>query len=434
MPPAALSPIAPPVAAVDAKAPAFFDGVTLAPADPILGVNEAYLADEYPGKISLGVGAYRTDQCLPYVLPVVKRVEQQIWDDPRTNHEYLPIDGLPAFQRLASELIFGRNSEAMSDGRVVTVQTLSGSGALRVGLTFIARFYADAPRLPLVYIPSPTWNNHRDIVPDAGLGEARTFRYLHATSGGVDMPGLLADLADAPAGSIVILHGCAHNPTGADPTLVEWADILSIVRERRLVPFFDVAYQGFASGDLDVDAASVRLFADAGIDMMLSQSFAKNMGLYGQRIGSLSVVLSKRTAAVPVTAMAVRSQLKAVIRPMYSSPPAHGARIVAGVLGDPANYRAWQEELAAMARRIGDMRTALKAALDANGAPGDWTRIVKQRGMFSYTGLSAAHVAYLRTTHHIYMTSDGRVSMAGLTSSTVQRVADAIKDAVLTVP
>lgn len=248
------------------------------------------------------------------------------------------------------------------------------------------------------------------------------------------MAGLLADLADAPAGSIVILHGCAHNPTGADPTLAEWSDILSIVRERRLVPFFDVAYQGFASGDLDVDAASVRLFADAGIDMLLSQSFAKNMGLYGQRIGSLSVVLSKRTAVVPVTAKAVRSQLKAVIRPMYSSPPAHGARIVAGVLGNPVNYRAWQQELAGMARRIGDMRIALKAALDANGTPGDWTRIIKQRGMFSYTGLSKAHVAYLRTTHHIYMTSDGRVSMAGLTSSTVQRVADAIKDAVLTIP
>lgn len=302
-----------------------------------------------------------------------------------------------------------------------------------MGLTFIARYYADAPALPLVYIPSPTWNNHRDIVPDAGLGEARTFRYLHAASGGVDMPGLLADLAAAPAGSLVILHGCAQNPTGADPTLAEWGDILCIVRQRRLVPFFDVAYQGFASGDLDADAASVRLFADAGIDMLLSQSFAKNMGLYGQRIGSLSVVLSERTAAVAATAAAVRSQLKAVIRPMYSSPPAHGARIVAGVLGNAATYRAWQAELAAMARRIGDMRGALKAALDANGAPGDWSRIVKQQGMFSFTGLSAAHVAYLRAEHHIYMTSDGRVSMAGLTTSTVQQVADAIKDAILTV-
>jgi len=390
------------------------------------------------------------------------------------------------FQRLATQLIFGPDCAAISDGRVVTVQTLSvcllvflfrshcrfysldvalspgephrcpfpepgalglthfpcpigslsvcsgpqGSGALRIGLTFVARYYADAASLPPVYIPSPTWNNHRDIVPDAGLGEARTFRYLDAKSGGVDMPGLLADLSDAPVGAIVILHGCAHNPTGADPTLAEWRDIVSLVRERRLIPFFDVAYQGFASGDLDTDAASVRLFADAGIDMLLSQSFAKNMGLYGQRIGSLSVVLSEHTANVPATAKAVRSQLKAVIRPMYSSPPAHGARIVAGVLGDATNLAAWKEELASMAGRIGDMRTALKAALDANGAPGDWTRIVKQQGMFTYTGLSAAHVVYLRSKYHIYMTSDGRVSMAGLTTSTVQRVADAIKDAV----
>ncbi|OSX71597.1 hypothetical protein BU14_0519s0012 [Porphyra umbilicalis] len=431
--PAALTTVAPSAMSAAVKAPGFFDGVTLAPSDPILGVNEAYLADEFPGKISLGVGAYRTEKGLPYVLPVVKRVEQQIWEDPRANHEYLPIDGLPVFQRLATELIFGPDCAAISDGRIVTVQTLSGSGALRIGLTFVARYYADASSLPPIYIPSPTWNNHRDIVPDAGLGEARTFRYLDAKSGGVDMPGLLADLSDAPVGAIVILHGCAHNPTGADPTLAEWRDIVSLVRERRLIPFFDVAYQGFASGDLDTDAGSVRLFADAGVDMLLSLSFAKNMGLYGERIGSLSVVLSEHTVNVPATAKAVRSQLKAVIRPMYSSPPAHGARIVAGVLGDATNFAAWKEELAGMASRIGDMRTALKAALDANGAPGDWTRIVKQQGMFSYTGLSAAHVAYLRSKYHIYMTSDGRVSMAGLTTSTVQRVADAIKDAVETV-
>ena len=299
-----------------------------------------------------------------------------------------------------------------------------------MGITFLARFLRTSGSPPAVYIPTPTWSNHRNIVPDAGLGEARTYRYLDASSGGVDITNMLADLSDAPKGSVVVLHGCAHNPTGADPSPAQWKEILAVIRERGLLPFFDNAYQGFASGDLDADAASVRLFADAGIDMVISQSFAKNMGLYGQRIGSLSVVLSEHTANVPATAKAVRSQLKAVIRPMYSSPPAHGARIVAGVLGDATNLAAWKEELASMAGRIGDMRTALKAALDANGTPGDWSRIVNQIGMFSYTGLSAQQVAYLRTKHHIYMTSNGRISMAGLTTSTVQQVADAMKDAV----
>lgn len=410
-----------------------FASVPEAPADPILGLNAAFLADEAPEKISLGVGAFRTNEGKPYVLPVVKRVEQRLAADPATNHEYLPIDGLPAFQKLSAELILGKDSTAMKEGRVVTIQALSGTGALRVGITFLGRFLRTSGSPPAVYIPTPTWSNHRNIVPDAGLGSARTYRYLDAVSGGVDLPSMLADLSDAPAGSVIILHGCAHNPTGADPSPAQWGEILAVVQSRRLIPFFDNAYQGFASGDLDADAASVRLFADAGIDMVLSQSFAKNMGLYGQRIGALSVVLAAGTPDVAAAAVAVRSQLKAVVRPMYSSPPAHGARIAVGVLGDEANYAEWKKELAGMAGRIGDMRTALKAALDANGTPGDWARIVNQIGMFSYTGLSAQQVAHLRNKHHIYMTSNGRISMAGLTTSTVQRVADAMKDAVETV-
>ncbi|CAN8064849.1 unnamed protein product [Agarophyton chilense] len=398
-----------------------FDQVPQAPPDPILAVSAAYRADPSPKKINLGVGAYRTDDGAPYVLPIVKEFERQFANDPSITHEYLPQDGLTEFNNLSARLILGPDSAALKQNRVVTVQALSGTGALRIGFAFIANFIGQR----LVYIPNPTWSNHRNVVPQAGLPPTENYRYFDPNTRGVDIEGLLVDLSSAVEGSIVVFHGCAHNPTGADPSRAEWQRILAVVKSRKLVPFFDNAYQGFASGDLNTDAWSTRLFVNSGIDVLVAQSYAKNMGMYGERVGALNVVSSS-----PKSVAAVRSQLKQLIRAMYSSPPLHGARIAAAILSDEDAFRKWELELEKMSARIHAMRCRLRDALNRNGAPGNWDHIVNQIGMFSFTGLTSQQVAFMRDRYHIYMTTNGRMSMAGLTESTVDYVADAMKDAI----
>nr|AIT70258.1 aspartate aminotransferase [Grateloupia chiangii] len=398
-----------------------FDRVKEAPPDPILSISAAYRADPSPKKVNLGVGAYRTDDGSPYVLPIVKHFEQQFANDPSTTHEYLPQDGFTNFNYHSARLILGHDSSALKEERVVTVQALSGTGALRIGFAFIANFIGNR----LVYIPNPTWSNHRNVVPQAGLPPTKNYRYFEPNTRAVDIEGLLQDLSIAIEGSIVIFHGCAHNPTGADPSKADWQRILKVVKSKKLVPFFDNAYQGFASGNLDTDAWSTRLFVESGIDMFVAQSYAKNMGMYGERVGALNVILS---SSGPVTA--VKSQLKQLIRAMYSNPPLHGARIAAAIMSDKESFRQWEMELEKMSARIQTMRLRLRDALNKNGAPGNWDHIVNQIGMFSFTGLTSQQVAFMRDKYHIYMTSNGRVSMAGLTESTVDYVADAIKDAV----
>lgn len=404
-----------------------FADTPTAPPDAILGLNVAFRADTSPDKVNLGVGAYRTADNKPYVLPVVRRVEAALAAEGSAhNHEYLPQAGLDDFSRAAARLLFGDDSPALAAGRVVTVQALSGTGALRVAFAFCEKF-APKKGATLVLIPNPTWSNHKNIVPDAGLrlGE---YRYFDAVTGGVDIENMLADIGDAPDGSVVLLHACAHNPTGADPTTEQWKRILDVCVAKRHVPLFDNAYQGFASGDLHVDAAAVRMFVAAGIDMMTCQSFAKNAGLYGERIGAFSVVCA---SAEPVAA--IRTQLSRIIRGLYSSPPKHGAAIMAQIIGDPKLFEEWQGELTMMSTRIKLMRTQLKAALDKNEAPGNWDRITNQIGMFSYTGMTSQQVKYMRDHYHIYMTGNGRISMAGLTEPTVTYVADAMKEALLSV-
>ncbi|PXF48400.1 Aspartate aminotransferase 1 [Gracilariopsis chorda] len=398
-----------------------FSAVPAAPPDPILSITAAFRADPSPKKVNLGVGAYRTDDGLPYVLPIVRQYERHFANDHSLNHEYLPQDGLTHFTVHSARLMFGKHSAPLNDNRVVTVQALSGTGALRIGFAFIATFLGQR----LVYVPNPTWSNHRNVVPHAGLPPTRTYRYFDAATCAVDIDGLLADLKAAVPGSIVIFHGCAHNPTGADPSREQWKQILQVVKEAALVPFFDNAYQGFASGDLDTDAWSTRLFADSGIEMFVAQSYAKNMGMYGERVGALNVVLSS-SSSVDI----VRGQLKRLIRATYSSPPLHGARIAAAIMSDEHAFRSWQTELRTMSERIRNMRTRLRDCLVANGAPGNWDHIVKQIGMFSFTGLNAEQVRFIRSKYHVYMTLNGRISMAGLTEATVQYVADAICDAV----
>ncbi|CAN1215113.1 Aspartate aminotransferase, cytoplasmic, partial [Linum perenne] len=335
--------------------------------------------------------------------------------------EYLPITGLADFNKLSAKLILGADSPAIKDNRVTTVQCLSGTGSLRVGGEFLARHYHEQHT---IYIPTPTWGNHPKIFTLAGLS-VKTYRYYDPTTKGLDFQGLLEDLGAASSGAVVLLHACAHNPTGVDPTLEQWEQIRQLIRSKQLLPFFDSAYQGFASGSLDADAQSVRMFVSDGGECLVAQSYAKNMGLYGERVGALSIVC--KTADV---ASRVESQLKLVIRPMYSSPPIHGASIVATILKDSDMYKQWTMELKAMADRILSMRQQLFDALSTRGTPGDWSHIIKQIGMFTFTGLNSEQVAFMTKEYHIYMTFDGRISMAGLSSSTVAHLADAIHAAV----
>ncbi|WOK91490.1 hypothetical protein Cni_G00181 [Canna indica] len=397
-----------------------FANVVQAPEDPILGVTVAYNKDPSRMKVNLGVGAYRTEEGKPLVLNVVRRAEQMLVNNPSRVKEYLPITGLADFNKLSAKLIFGADSPAIQENRVVTVQCLSGTGSLRVGGEFLAKHYHERT----IYIPQPTWGNHTKVFMLAGLS-VKTYRYYDPTTRGLNFKGLLEDLSMAPSGAIVLLHACAHNPTGVDPTVGQWEQMRLLIRSKGLLPFFDSAYQGFASGSLDADAQSVRMFAADGGECLTAQSYAKNMGLYGERVGALSIVCKYADVAVRV-----ESQLKLVIRPMYSNPPIHGASIVATILKDKEMYYEWTVELKAMANRIINMRQQLFDALRARGTPGDWTHIIKQIGMFTFTGLNKEQVAFMTQEYHVYLTSDGRISMAGLNSKTVPHLADAIHAAV----
>ncbi|GFR46635.1 hypothetical protein Agub_g8246 [Astrephomene gubernaculifera] len=400
-----------------------WEHVAQAPPDPIIGVTDAWRADTDPRKLNLGVGAYRTEDGKPFVLQAVREAERQLSADPAENKEYLPISGLPEFCRLSRGLALGPTSVAIQEGRVATVQALSGTGALRVGAEFLSTHLPPAhPRI--VYLPNPTWGNHKTIFAKAGF-QVREYRYFDPASRGLDFAGMTADLASAPPGSVLLLHACAHNPTGVDPDAEQWGRLLELTREGRLLPFFDMAYQGFASGDVDADAAAVRRFAEAGLELVLAQSFAKNMGLYGERAGALSVVTRSKEVAARV-----ESQLKLVIRPMYSNPPKHGAAIAARVMGDPGLCALWKEELRGMAERIKAMRAALYDALQQRGVAGDWSFVLRQIGMFSFTGLTRPQCEQLVSKWHIHLTLDGRISMAGLSAASAPYLAEAIADVV----
>ncbi|CAI0543333.1 unnamed protein product, partial [Linum tenue] len=383
-------------------------------------VTVAYNKDTSPNKLNLGVGAYRTEVNFAEWTGKFKLILACVFGRSRVK-EYLGITGLADFNKLSAKLILGADSPAIQDNRVTTVQCLSGTGSLRVGAEFLARHYHEQKT---ICIPNPTWGNHPKIFNLAGLS-VKTYRYYDPATKGLDFQGLLEDLGAAPSGAIVLLHACAHNPTGVDPTLEQWEQIRQLIRSKQLLPFFDSAYQGFASGSLDADAESVRMFVADGGECLAAQSYAKNMGLYGERVGALSIVCKAADVA-----SRVESQLKLVIRPMYSNPPIHGASIVAAILKDSEMYREWTVELKAMADRILSMRQQLFEALSARGTPGDWSHIIKQIGMFTFTGLNSEQVAFMTKEYHIYMTSDGRISMAGLSSRTVPHLADAIHAAV----
>ena len=398
-----------------------FEHLQLAPPDAILGTAIAYKNDTHPQKMNLGVGAYRTDEGAPYVFQSVREVERRIIEDPTVNKEYLPIDGLDSFNRLARELILGADSPAIHENRVVTTQTLSGTGSLRIGAEFLKTYLNP----PCVYFSKPTWGNHLDIFRKAGFSDIREYPYYKEQTRGLDFEGLMHALSEAPAGSIILLHACAHNPTGVDPTPQQWEQIADVIQQKDLFPYFDSAYQGFATGDLENDANAIRMFVRRGFQMLISQSFAKNCGLYGERIGALHIVCANSD-----TAIRVLSQVKLVIRPMYSNPPLHGALIVSRILSDPALKEGWKNELRDVSHRIISMRQKLREELHKLQVPGDWSHITNQIGMFSYTGLTVAQCENMINKWHVFMLKNGRISMAGINSHNVEYLAQAIQDSV----
>lgn len=396
-----------------------YSDVPMGPADPILGLNEMFGKDTDPRKISLGVGAYRDDSGKPYVLPSVRQAEQLLLEQ-NLNKEYLGISGLPGFVKLSMEFAYGTDSSALKDGRVAGVQTLSGTGACRLAGEFFNRFSLSAGNV--IYQPNPTWGNHIPIFKDAGM-EVKQYSYYDKDTISLDFGGMITDMKNAPDGSAFLLHACAHNPTGVDPTEEQWKEISSVMKEKKHLPFFDCAYQGFASGDAEKDAAAIRLFVNDGHNVCLSQSYAKNFGLYGERVGAFSVVCADEEES-----KRVESQLKILIRPMYSNPPTQGARIVQTILEHPELNPQWYAECKGMADRIISMRTALKGALTKEGSSRSWEHVTSQIGMFCYTGISPDQVLEMREKHHIYLTNDGRVSMAGVTSGNVDYIAAALHD------
>ncbi|KAK1772828.1 pyridoxal phosphate-dependent transferase [Phialemonium atrogriseum] len=384
------------------------------PQGPPVCITEAFKADSFDKKINLGVGAYRDDKGKPYVLPSVRKAEQKVVES-SLNKEYAGITGVPEFTKSAAVLAYGKDSSALD--RLVITQSISGTGALRIGAAFLARFY---PGSKNIYIPNPSWANHGAIFTDAGL-QVQKYRYYNKDTIGLDFEGLVADIKAAPKGSMFLFHACAHNPTGVDPTVEQWKEIEAVVKAQGHYAFFDMAYQGFASGNIDTDAFAVRYFVEQGHNICLAQSFAKNMGLYGERIGAFSIVTESAEEKKRVD-----SQVKILVRPMYSNPPIHGARIASEILNSPALYDQWLGEVKGMADRIITMRALLKENLEKLGSAHDWSHITSQIGMFAYTGLTPEQMDKLAKEHSVYATKDGRISVAGITTENVGRLAEAI--------
>ncbi|KYK59329.1 aspartate aminotransferase [Drechmeria coniospora] len=401
------------------------DLVPQAPEDPLFGLAREYRADTSPQKVDLGIGAYRTNDAKPWVLPVVKKADEVLRNNPELNHEYAPIAGLPEFTSKAAELILGADSPALREKRAASMQTISGTGAVHLGALFLAKFYKGNRT---VYLSNPTWANHKQIFGNVGLQVAE-YPYFSKETKGLDFEGMKASIQAAPEGSIILLHACAHNPTGVDPSMDQWKEIATIMAQKKHFPFFDCAYQGFASGNLARDAAAIHHFIEKGFELLVCQSFAKNFGLYGERAGCFHFVTSPGSDA-SATITRIASQLAILQRSEISNPPLYGARIVSTVLGDAKLRAEWEGNLEEMSGRIMSMRKALRSKLEALGTPGTWNHVTDQIGMFSFTGLTEAQVLRLREEHHIYMTKNGRISMAGLNTNNIDHVANSIRKVV----
>ena len=391
-----------------------FTAVEMAPRDPILGLNEQFNADTNPNKVNLGVGVYFDDNGKLPLLKCVQAVEKQMTDAPKPRG-YLPIDGVAAYDAAVKTLVFGADSEPLKSGRVATVQGIGGTGGLKVGADFLKKLNPNAK----VLISDPSWENHRALFSQAGF-TVETYAYYDAAARGVNFAGMLADLQAAPAGTIVVLHACCHNPTGYDITAAQWDQVVSTVKAGQLVPFLDMAYQGFGHG-IAQDGAVISKFVDAGLSFLVATSFSKSFSLYGERVGALSVLCENKDEADRVL-----SQLKICVRTNYSTPQIHGATVVATVLNTPALRAQWEEELAEMRVRIKAMRSSLVNGLKAAGVKQDMSFITSQIGMFSYSGLTKDQMVRLRTEFGVYGTDTGRMCVAALNSKNLDYVCAAI--------
>src|SRR6266571_8766420 len=388
--------------------------IEMAPRDPILGVSEASHADPNPNKVNLGVGVYYDDNSKVPLLECVRRAEHAITER-GAPHVYLPIDGIAAYDRAVQKLVFGAESEILRTGRAVTVQAVGGTGALKIGADFLRRFAPAAQ----VWISDPSWENHRALFEGAGFS-VNVHPYYDAATHGLDFERMIAALDRVPAGSIVVLHACCHNPTGVDPSAEQWSRILEIVRSRGQIPFLDLAYQGFGDG-IDADATVVRRFAATPGPLFVASSFSKSFSLYGERVGALSVIAADRDEAARVL-----SQAKRVVRGNYSSPPTFGSQIVATILGSPDLSTLWARELGAMRERIRANRRALVERLAVHAPGADFRFVLEQRGMFSYSGLTKEQVTRLRSEFGVYAIDTGRICVAALNSRNTDYAASAI--------
>src|SRR3990167_6769137 len=391
-----------------------FAAVELAPRDPILGLNEQFNADPNPTKVNLGVGVYFDDAGKLPLLACVKAAEQQLTDAAKPRG-YLPIDGIAAYDKAVQRLVFGADSPVLAAGRLATVQALGGTGGLKLGADFLKKLNPGAT----VLISDPSWENHRALFSNAGFA-VETYAYYDAEARGVRFDAMLADLNRAAAGTIVVLHACCHNPTGYDISPAQWVQVIAVLKARGLVPFLDMAYQGFGDGIAE-DGAVVQQFIASGMDFFVATSFSKSFSLYGERVGALSVVCESKDEAARVL-----SQLKITIRTNYSNPPTHGAQVVATVLDTPALRAQWEEELAGMRQRIKQMRTLLADKLKAAGVQTDFSFITRQRGMFSYSGLSKAQMERLRSEFGVYGVDSGRICVPALNTGNIDHVVGSI--------
>jgi len=391
-----------------------FAAVELAPRDPIFGLNEQFNADTRPNKVNLGVGVYCDDQGRIPLLESVRRAEIARVEAAAARG-YLPMDGIAAYNKGAQTLLLGNGSPIIASGRAVTMQALGGTGALKIGADFLKHLLPQAKAV----ISDPTWANHRALFEGAGFA-VDTYPYYDAATHGLNFDAMLASLQGLPARTVVVLHACCHNPTGVDPTLDQWRQIAQVVKQRELVPFLDIAYQGFGDG-IEQDASVVRLFADLDVTMLVSSSFSKSFSLYGERVGALTVIAASRDEGARVL-----SQIKRVIRANYSNPPTHGGMLVSGVLNSPELRALWESELAGMRDRIRDMRGQLVEKLRENGVALNFDFVRAQRGMFSYSGLTGAQVERLRVDHGVYAVGSGRICVAALNTGNIDYVAQSI--------
>ena len=391
-----------------------FEKLDMAPADPILGLSAAFKSDANPKKINLGVGVYQDANGQTPILDSVKEAEKRILAQ-ATTKSYLAIDGTPEYARAVQSLVLSPDHEVLASGRAVTVQSPGGTGALRIAGDFIQRHYPDAK----IWLSQPTWANHPKIFAAAGI-EVQDYAYFDAATNSLDFEALLTSLRAIPAGDIVLLHGCCHNPTGVDPTVEQWKQIADIAHECGWLPLVDFAYQGLGDG-LAEDAAGLLALCRPGQELLVASSFSKNFGLYQERIGALSLIAADKEAAARAL-----SHLKVAVRTSYSNPPAHGSAIVCEILSDPILRSQWDAEVAAMRARINGMRELFVATLKAKGATGDFSFIARQRGMFSYSGLNDQQVQALRDTYAIYIVGGGRINVAGMTEQNMEPLCEAI--------